>query len=115
MKKIIVFFSLIFLATLTCHGQKMNTIESVRTIEKRVAKKIKELSGTIEVSGYQQKSVIQILSKVTQERQVIENSSKGPSQKTEALENLAKKEEYSLRGVLNNQQYDMLIAVLEEQ
>ena len=76
---------------------------------------VKELSNSIEVSGYQQKSAITILSKATKERQAIESSSKGATQKTEALESLAKKEEYSLRGILNNQQYNMLIAIMEAQ
>lgn len=51
----------------------------------------KELSEVIEVSNYQQKSTIKILTKVALERQKIETTVQGASQKTEALESLQKK------------------------
>jgi len=114
MKKTLALLSLTLLISLSALGQKMNSLESVRTLEKKAAAVVKELSNNVEVSGYQQKSTIKVLIQSNQEQQKIENSNKGASQKTIALQELENKKEYALRGILNNAQYDMLVAIIEE-
>ncbi len=99
---------------MTSYSQKMTSIESSNTVEKAAKKVVNELSKVIEVSKYQQESTVKILAKVAKERQNIENSVQGASQKTEALQSLKEKEEYSLRSMLNDQQYQMLLSILEK-
>ncbi len=114
MKKIFVLLSILFIVSFTSYSQQVNSMESIKTLEKKATKVVKELNTLIEVSKYQQKSTIQILAKVAQEYQEIENSNKGASEKTKNFEDLEKKKEYGLRGVLNNQQYEMLLSILEK-
>lgn len=96
------------------HGQKIASLENSKKLKQTFNKVVKELSNAIEVSSYQQKSTVKVLVKAAQERKKIETTIKGASRRTEALETLEKKEEYSLRTVLNNQQYEMLLSILEK-
>jgi 3-methyladenine DNA glycosylase/8-oxoguanine DNA glycosylase len=93
----------------------MKSIESDISLEKKAKTIVDKFSEKIEVSRYQQKSTINALVKVEKEISRINSTSPNASEKTKALETLAKKKEYALRSILNDQQYEMLIAVLEDQ
>lgn len=115
MKKTILLSVITLCLTALSYGQIPQSQSNLGTIEKKVTEMVQETSKTVSISSYQQKAVIKTLIKVEQEYQRIENSNQGASQKTEAFAALEKKKEYSLKSILNTQQYAMLIAFIEQE
>ena len=113
MKKVFLICSFVLLYSVSSYGQSplKNNLKNITTEAKAI---VTALSEEISVSSYQQKSTQKVLVMAAQELEKIENSKLGASEKTIALEKLQKKKEYSLRTVLNDQQYAMLEAVMEQ-
>lgn len=103
--------SFALLASTASFGQITNTSKTIPSEAKAL---VKEFSENISVSAYQQKSTLSVLIEVAREYEKIENSTLGASEKTAALESLEKKKEYALRTILNDQQYVMLVSLIDE-
>lgn len=113
MKKIFLLCCFALVVSASSYGQSpvQNNIKNITAKAKAV---VTSLSENISVSSYQQKSTQKVLVLAAQELEKIENSKMSASEKTNALKELKKKKEYSLRMILNDQQYAMLEAVLEQ-
>lgn len=113
MKKIILLscFTLLFCSISMGQSPLRNNLKNITTEAQTL---VKELSENISVSSYQQKSTQKVLVLAAQELEKINNSNLGASEKTIALEKLQKKKEYSLRMVLNDEQYAMLKGLMKE-
>lgn len=113
MKKIFLVCCFSLVCSVVSYGQSplKNNLKNITTEAKAL---VKELSENISVSSYQQKSTEKVLVMAAQELGKIENSKLGASEKTIALEKLNKKKVYSLKTVLNDQQYAMLESLMIE-
>ncbi len=96
-------------------GQNLNKTQNSQKVKKEMSALVNEVSKKIEMSNYQQKSTVNVLIKVAEEYFKIESSTQSASDKTIARGNLEKKKEYSLRSILNTQQYEMLIAQMKNE
>lgn len=115
MKKYITFIVLVFTFVASGLSQKPAGVVSTIEFKKKATSIITEASKNVEISAYQQKQSIAIIQKVMQEHQSIVNSRRSEGEKTKAFEALKSKQEYALRGVLNDTQYDMVSAFMKDQ
>ncbi len=97
------------------YGQNTNLLDSTLSIEEDIKELVKELVSKVEVSDYQQKLTIKVLTRAAHTKQKIEHTSQGATERTIALEEHNKKTESSLRRILNTIQYEMLAALLEDE
>lgn len=114
MKKTILFITICLLSFAGTHAQiSKSTVNKSGDSQKEAKIVVSALQKNIEVSDYQSKAVLKILTAFNQERSnALQITDK--TKKVQRIEAIDKKQEANLRNVLNDQQYTMLEHLIKE-